>query len=766
MCTASHPLLEENGNSDLLRSLLDALPVLACYVDHRLVYRFVNRGYEEWFGLNADQIVGRSVEEVVGTDAVKVVEAQFERVLAGERFSVEQWMPYVRGGRRFVEINYVPRLNEQRQVEGFFALIQDHTARHETDRRLERSEREFRSFFENSNCGKAKLDYHTGRLLVVNSRLCEMTGYSRNELLDMQAAQLLHADQRETFEEISRENVEKGIDRWSKERLLATKRGEPLPVMINETVMRDRSGKPFQLISTILDLSEVKKAERDRLELEERFRTMADNISQFAWMADGAGWIYWYNQRWFDYTGTTLDEMQGWGWQKVQHPEHLERVVEKFSWHLQEGKPWEDTFPLRSREGEYRWFLSRAKPIYDSTGNVVQWFGTNTDITDRLEMEQRLKEVDRRKDEFLAMLGHELRNPLAAVVGGLQLVRQSPVPVEPDDETFDVIYRQSQLMNRLVDDLLDVSRIRRSKIHLKLEVAELSELVAQAFEVCRATAAEADVECTLDNSDEPVFARVDAARLLQVIGNLITNAIKFTPAGGHFRVALQADDQAGTAKVSVQDSGVGLDESALATVFEPFAQADTSLDRSRGGLGLGLPIAKGLAELHGGSLTAASDGPGAGSTFVLELPVCEPEPAHRTEAAAEDSKVEIGVSRPLSIVIIDDRRDSRYPVERFLEREGHQVDTAIDGFEGVELVRRLKPDLVVCDIGLPSMDGYEVARNLRADSQLSGTKLFALTGYGQLEDREQAFAAGFDAHLVKPVDLNELLRLIASTFAN
>lgn len=762
----SHPLLEESGNADLLRSLLDALPVLACYVDRDLVYRFVNRGYDEWFGLNADDIVGRPVEEVLGPAALKVVQPQFDRVLAGERFSVEQWMPYARGARRFVEIHYVPRDDQSGQVVGFFALIQDHTQRHETDRRLERSEREFRSFFENSNCGKAKLDYQTGRLLVVNSRLCEMTGYSRNELLDMKAAELLHADQRESFEDTSRQNVEQGVDRWSMERLLATKQGEPLPVMINESVMRDRDGQPFQLISTILDLSAVKQAERDRAESEERFRAMADNIAQFAWMADGAGWIYWYNQQWFDYTGTTLEEMQGWGWQKVHHPDHVERVVEKISWHFQEGEPWEDTFPLRSKEGDYRWFLSRAKPIYDSTGNVVQWFGTNTDITDRLAMELRLKDLDRRKDEFLAMLGHELRNPLAAVVGGLQLLRQSDSPLEPDDETFDVIYRQSQLMNRLVDDLLDVSRITRAKIHLKKEIADLSQLVTQAFEGARASAEQAGVECMLAVSDQPVYAQVDTVRLQQIIGNLITNAIKFTPAGGQFRVELQVDQENMTAEVSVEDTGVGMDPATLATVFEPFEQADTSLDRSRGGLGLGLPIAKGLAELHGGTLSAMSNGVGAGSKFVFVLPICETPEDEMPDTSEQVSGGIVTSKRDLKVVIIDDRRDSRYPVERFLGREGHQVHAAADGLEGIELVRRLKPDLVVCDIGLPSMDGYEVARSLRGDVEMDGVKLFALTGYGQLEDREQALAAGFDAHLIKPVDLNELQDLIARTFAS
>ncbi|WP_425398799.1 PAS domain S-box protein [Aeoliella sp.] len=766
MSSVPRSLLEESGNADLLRSLLDALPVLACYVDRDLVYRFVNRGYEEWFDLDASVIVGKPVEEVLGPDAFEVVQPQLHRVLSGERFAVEQWMPYSRGGRRYVEITFEPRFDQQDQVEGFFALIQDHTRRRETDRRLERSEREFRSFFENSNCGKAKLDYQTGRLLVVNGRLCEMTGYSRNELLEMQAAQLVHPDQRKSFEQTSRQNVEQGTDRWSMERLLATKSGEPLPVMINETVMRDRHGEPFQLISTILDLSEVKQAERDRLESEERFRTMADNIAQFAWMADGTGWIYWYNQRWFDYTGTTFEEMQGWGWQKVHHPDHVERVVEKISWHFQEGEPWEDTFPLRSKDGEYRWFLSRAKPIYDAAGNVVQWFGTNTDITDRLEMEHRLKELDRRKDEFLAMLGHELRNPLAAVVGGLQLVQQTASPVGPDDETFDVIYRQSQLMNRLVDDLLDVSRITRSKIQLKKQVADLTDLVTQAFEVGKAVAKQAGVACELANSDEPIYARVDTARVLQVIGNLITNAIKFTPAEGRFRVGLQLSECATSAVISVEDSGVGMDEATLAAVFDPFAQADTSLDRSRGGLGLGLPIAKGLAELHGGSLTATSDGLGAGSRFVLQLPVCEPRADEINKSSEQDLQADNSQERPLKIVIIDDRRDSRFPVERFLAGEGHQVHAASDGLEGIELVQRLHPDLVVCDIGLPNMDGYEVARTLRADDGMKAVKLFALTGYGQLEDRERALAAGFDAHLVKPIDLNELQQTIARAFAN
>lgn len=753
---------------DILPSLLDALPVLACYVDQQQVYRYVNRGYETWFGLDRAEFLGKSVRAVLGEDAYAVAQPQIDRALAGHDVRVELWMPYSMGSPRFVAQTFVPHRDELDQVVGFFGFVEDITVRHDTALKLERSEKELRTFFENSNCGKARIDFAARKLLVVNRRLAEMTGYSKTELLAMTAADLMPAACQLDYWQSVESNCEQRVDQWSHERILLDKTGHTLDVVMNESILRDRDGTPREVLSTILDVSMLKQEELKRKETEERFRTLADNIAQFAWMADGTGWIYWYNQRWFDYTGTTLEQMQGWGWQHVHHPEHVDRVVNKISYHFEIGETWEDTFPLRGQDGTYRWFLSRAKPIRDSSGKVIQWLGTNTDITDRLQMEEALRESDRRKDSFMAMLGHELRNPLAAIVGGVQLLAQQPAEQSLDRATLEVISRQAELMNRLVDDLLDVSRITRAKIQLRRQPTELGELVEQVVAGCGSAADEAGVACQIDHLDRPAIARIDRVRISQVVGNLLTNAIKFTPEGGTINVKLRRVPGESIAQITVRDSGVGMDAATLETVFQPFAQADASLDRSQGGLGLGLPIALGLVQGHGGQLTARSDGPDQGSTFEVRLPLCDPSEISLDELQPLDAPrpVKPAAIPPLSVVVIDDRRDSRFPVVRFLRSSGHEVAEAMDGREGLQVVTDAKPDLVVCDVGLPEMDGYEVARELQKDPSLASLKLLALTGYGQPRDREDALAAGFDEHLVKPVDFDELEQWMARTFAS
>src|SRR5262249_11910871 len=283
-------------------------------------------------------------------------------------------------------------------------------------------------------------------------------------------------------------------------------------------------------------VTERKRTERTLRESEDRFRTLADNMAQLAWMADESGWIFWYNRRWFNYTGTTLEEMQGGGWQKVHHPDHLNRVVEKFRRSIATGEVWEDTFPLRGKDGHFRWFLSRAIPIRDKAGRVLRWFGTNTDVTEQREAEESLKEADRRKDEFLAMLAHELRNPLAPIRNAVQVMGA----VGPQQQDLHwaraVVDRQVQHLGRLVDDLLDVSRISRGKIKLQKEPVELSEVVARAVETTLPFIENKRHELSVVMPTDPVRLEGDPVRLAQVLGNLLNNAAKYTDEGGRIEL--------------------------------------------------------------------------------------------------------------------------------------------------------------------------------------------------------------------------------------
>jgi PAS domain S-box-containing protein len=353
---------------------------------------------------------------------------------------------------------------------------------------------------------------------------------------------------------------------------------------------------------------------------EERYRILADNIAQLAWTADQAGSIVWYNQRWYDYTGTTLADAQGWGWRNVVHPEHVERVVANISRCFETGEQWEDTFPIRGTSGDYRWFLSRAFPICDETGRVVRWFGTNTDITAQRAAEEALREADRHKTEFLAWLSHELRNPLDIIRTSLALIERAGLESEPGGRAVSVIGRQTALMNRLVDDLLDITRISKGKVLLRRTNVTLNEVVRATAEDYRQLFTLEGISFDVRITRRPLRAYVDIARIEQIVGNLLQNALKFTATEGRVALSVRAGKNH-HGIIEVRDNGEGLSENLIARIFEPLVQDERTIDRSRGGLGLGLPLVKGLVELHGGTVSASSDGPGGGSVFTIRLPL-------------------------------------------------------------------------------------------------------------------------------------------------
>jgi PAS domain S-box-containing protein len=353
---------------------------------------------------------------------------------------------------------------------------------------------------------------------------------------------------------------------------------------------------------------------------EERFRILADNIAQLAWTADQAGSIVWYNQRWYDYTGTTLADAQGWGWRNVVHPDHVDEVVAKISRCFDTGEIWEDTFPIRGTSGDYRWFLSRAFPIRDENGRVVRWFGTNTDITEQRAAEEALREADRHKTEFLAWLSHELRSPLDIIRTSLALIERAGLESEPGGRAVSVIGRQAAQMNRLVDDLLDITRISKGKVLLRRTNVTLNEVVRATAEDYRQLFTLEGISFDLRITRQPLRAYVDIARIEQIVGNLLQNALKFTATGGRVALSVRAGrNHQGI--IEVRDDGAGLSESLIARIFEPLVQDERTIHRSRGGLGLGLPLVKGLVELHGGTVSASSDGPGGGSVFAIRLPL-------------------------------------------------------------------------------------------------------------------------------------------------
>jgi two-component system CheB/CheR fusion protein len=518
-------------------------------------------------------------------------------------------------------------------------------------------------------------------------------------------------------------------------------------------------------IGILVRLTEVTERKRAAMKLqdaENRFRQLAENI-------DGVFWIIDPRQPRMLFISPSYEKIWGRSCQSLYerpqsfldavHPEDLERVKELVR-RLYQGEFTQEEYRVVRPDGSICWVWDRGFPLKDSTGQVYRVSGIAEDITARKRLEEELRqqarhltEADRRKDEFLAMLAHELRNPLAPLDNALQIVRSSGATSPLIEPACQMMERQVQQLVRLVDDLLDVSRITRGKIQLRKEPVELATVVAQALETSRSLLMARQHELIVSLPTEPLWLDADRARLAQVFANLLSNAAKYTEEGGY--VWLTAERQNQVVVLRVRDTGIGMTEEMLTQAFDLFAQADRSLDRSQGGLGIGLTLVRSLVRMHAGSVRAFSDGPGKGSEFVVLLPLLRgARPAGRAPEAGNVPEI----SR--RILIVDDQVDAAESLAQLLALAGHEVRTAHGGPAALELARAYRPEVVLLDIGMPGMDGYEVARRLRQEFA-EQVLLVALTGYAQEADRRRSRDARINHHLVKPVNLKVLHALLA-----
>jgi len=512
-----------------------------------------------------------------------------------------------------------------------------------------------------------------------------------------------------------------------------------------------KGGRPLRMAGTALDVSARMRAQEQRRLSEERLSELANNIDQFAWTCDAQGSRTWFNKRWYEYTGSTFEQMRGDGWHAVHDPAHLPRVVENQRNAFARGETWEDTFPLRAKDGSYRWFLARAVPIRDADGRVLRWLGTNTDITAQRELQQALEQADRRKDEFLAMLAHELRNPVAPIASAAEVLAQL-IGDGTARNLVGIVQRQAGQLARLLDDLLDVARVTQDRIALRTETLSLQACVELALETAQPLLAARAHRLTIDLPSEPLPIAADRIRIAQCIGNLLSNAAKYTEPRGH--ITLRAWRDGGEVALAVTDDGIGIAPDFLAHVFELFAQGARGLDRAQGGLGIGLCVCKRLIDMHGGRIAAHSAGTGQGSTFTLHLPLATDPPAAPPAPIAAPASAR-------RVLIVDDNDDAAHSLALLLEIEGHRTLTVNSGEGALAEAPAFAPQLVLLDIGLPDISGYDVAQRLRA--AMPHVRLIAVSGYGQASDRARSAAAGFDAHLVKPLELDALKAALAET---
>jgi PAS domain S-box-containing protein len=517
-------------------------------------------------------------------------------------------------------------------------------------------------------------------------------------------------------------------------------------------VLRE-GGRPVRMLGATLDVTERKRVEFALRESEERF-AKAFNSSPLSLTISSlvTGKLVEVNETFVEVTGFSREEAIGKTTAELgvwARPGDREQELADVA---SAGKLRNREYVFRVRGGHEITGILSAETI--DIGGEPCALTVIQDITDRKKFEQALREADRRKDEFLATLAHELRNPLAPIRNGIEVLKHSPRDGMPNTTVLEMMDRQLAQMVRLVDDLLDVSRISRGKIELRTEPVELTAAIRNALETNRQAIESAGHELAVDVPQEPILVHADLTRLSQVLANLLSNAAKYTPRGGTIRLSVETDPDEVT--IRVRDNGIGIPEHMIGQIFDLFIQVDGSLERSQSGLGIGLTIVKRLVEMHGGRVSAHSEGPGKGTEFVVRLPRLAADAAGEKPAGPSAAR---GPSR--RILVVDDNRDAAESMAMMLEIIGHQTCAAHDGHEALEMSETFRPDTILLDIGMPGMNGYETCRRLREKPWGRDAAIVAVTGWGQDDDRERSREAGFDHHLTKPVELESLQELLA-----
>jgi PAS domain S-box-containing protein len=540
------------------------------------------------------------------------------------------------------------------------------------------------------------------------------------------------------------------------------KDGQRIDVSLTVSPIRNDAGEVVGASKIARDIGDRKRAEAER----QKFVTLVETSTDFIAMFDLQGVPLFVNRAGLELVGLAdLDEARRTPVGSFFFPEDQGRITNEFFPSVRARGQGEIEVRFRHfQTGEARWMAYKVVTLPDADGRPVAFATVSQDVTERKKLADDLRtvaadlsEANRRKTEFLAMLAHELRNPLAPIGNALRVMRQGHGDGKPSAPLLDVLDRQVGQLSRLVDDLLDLSRVTRGKIVLRRQPLALAPVVEQVVETVRALYGNMNHELTVTLPAEPVFLNADPARLAQMISNLLNNAYKFTDPGGHVSLAVTRDG--GDVLIRVRDNGIGIAPEQLPQLFQMFVQADTSLERTRDGLGIGLTLVQSLVEMHGGSVTARSDGLGCGSEFTLRLPALAAMP----DAAAPPPDAEPATTPDsLDVLIVDDNLDGAETLAMLLEDAGHRPHQAHDGLEGIAAAERLRPDAVLLDIGLPKLNGFEVCRQLRAEPWGKHVTIVAMTGWGQEEDRQRSRDAGFDAHLVKPVDVDLLLKLLAA----
>jgi PAS domain S-box-containing protein len=653
---------------------------------------------------------------------------------------------------------------EQRLLSG----IQDITEAKRVEAQLRQSEERFRMIAELANDGIWALDAQ-GRTGFVNARMAQMLGCTREEVLAKTPLDFMFEQDIASGRAHIARNLAGESDQFDFRFRRAD--GSELLVLASSSALTDAQGRITGAMGLFSDVTERRRALQALQASEEQLRLITHALPVFILHCDAQYRYKFVNAAYAARFGLDPAALVGQSVPDFLGPAVWASVRDKLERVLQGEFVEYDTLIPYAGIGP-RYIRSVNVPERDAHGQVCGFIGVLVDVTEQkrgeaertqlleqsLRQAEMLRAADRRKDEFLAMLAHELRNPLAPIANAASLLPRLLRDEPQARQVADIVQRQVRHMGRLVEDLLDVSRITLGKVTLRKEDIDIAQAVRGGVELARPLVDERGHALAVMLPAEPLLVRGDPARLAQVVGNLVHNAAKYTPPGGHIEVSVNRDG--GEVQMTVRDDGVGIAPELLPHVFELFTQAEPGLDRAQGGLGIGLALVRTLAEMHGGRARAHSAGTGHGSEFHVRLPLCE-EPAAAVPIGAPGAVA----AQPRRVLVIDDNADAADSIALLLRAHGCEVEVGYDGTEALALARHQRPEVLLLDIGLPGMDGYGLARALRSDPQMRGATFIALTGYGLSQDRARARAAGFDHHLLKPVDLPALLALLQQSRA-
>jgi PAS domain S-box-containing protein len=743
-----------------MRDIADHAPAGVYVKDASGRFLFVNRWLTELHGVPRAGFVGRTAADLLPAPLALGIAEHDRRAAAGQEVAAEETIPTAHGDRVLMTVRFPFPLGGEDV--GTFAIAIDVTETRRAEAELREREERFRVLSQAMPqivCVLAPDGYPEyvnpgwvafSGLDLASTQRAGWTACVHPEDLEVVRVALRRALKERVQQEVAlRYRGADGSYRWFQSRLV--------PIVDGDRVVR--------LVGAAMEIEALKQAEaalREQLALKDQLAKVAASVPgvvcSFRLLPGGKACMPFSAPGIVDLYGFSQDVLardMAPAFARV-HREDLQRVTDELATSARDMRPWRAEFRYDHPTKGQRWVVGTSIPAREPDGSIL-WHGYVADATERKLAEQalrdaneRLREADRRKDEFLGMLSHELRNPLAPIRSSVYVLRHAGAAEV--GAALEVIERQVDHLTRLVDDLLDVTRIARGKIQLRRGRLDLRDVASRAAQDFRGALEGRGVVFRVTLPEAPVWVHADATRIAQVLGNLLHNASKFTRRSDEVRLELEAAGD--TARLRVADTGAGIDPALLPTIFEPFVQADRTLARTEGGLGLGLALVKGIVELHGGSVRAESGGRGKGTAFTVELPLAAPDV--QSGAASGEAGRRAATRR---VLVVDDNRDAADSLAQLVAVLGHEAEVAYDGEAALALVRARPPDVVLCDIGLPGMDGYELARRIRASSGAQ-LRLIAVSGYAQPDDVAQAMAAGYDAHVAKPADPERIAALL------